>query len=251
MKFIGKLWNKLQPFPEFNALMSDIESLQKNQNKKISSLQQSFGSNFAEFAKSQSTEFKDPLLSIQLSANSQVASLRKMLTSTSSFPEDIRQISSYHDRISKSRKELEASLRKFEEKNKELKHLMESLDQRKQQNQITITERAKIQAKYEECALMKQKHLTEYNSIKMNVEKEEISYRTTIMQLIIASFEAYATANSRAFNEIAQSAKTMQNQVKELTIVHDKTIPEIEQRLKILESDEKLILEEKDPKSIV
>ena len=127
MKIIGKLWNKLQPFPEFNALMSDVESLQKYQNKKISSLQQSFGSNLSEFAKSQSPEFRDPLLDIQLSGNSQVASMRKMLTSTSSFPEDIRQISSYHDRISKSRKELEASLRKFEEKNKELKHLMEQM----------------------------------------------------------------------------------------------------------------------------
>ena len=248
MNFFGKLINKLQPFPEFSALMSDVDGMQKHENKKIASLQTAFGSNLSEFAKSQNSQYKQTLLDIQLSANSHVSSLRKLSTTTSSFSPDLKQISSFHDRISKSRKELETSMKNYEDRTKELRGLMNSLDQRKQQNQTTITERAKIQKRYDECTTSLQAEMDVYNSRKNEVNQLEIEYRKTVMQIIIAAYESFSAANYRAYNEISKSAKQIESKAAEFTNFDDESIPKLEQRLKHLENEELEMSKEEDPK---
>ena len=248
MNFLGKLFNKLQPFPEFSALMSDVDSMQKYENRKIASLQTAFGSNLSEFAKSQNSQYKQTILDMQLSANSQVASMRKLSTTTSSFSPDLKQISSFHDRISKSRKELETALKNYEDRTKELKSLMSSLDQRKQQNQTTITERAKIQKRYDECAASMQDEMDIYNSRKSEINQLEVEYRKTVMQIIIAAFESFSAANYRAYSEIAKTSKQIEAKANELAFFDDENIPKLEQRLKLLEKEEFEISKEEDPK---
>ncbi|EAX99500.1 hypothetical protein TVAG_139980 [Trichomonas vaginalis G3] len=244
---ISKLKSVIDSFPELTALTNEIDNIQKAENKRLAGLQQAFGSNLSEFAKSTGDEIKVPLLELQNSANMQVSLLRRLLTSTSSFPSDIKQISSFHDNIEKHRAALQASQTKLQQKEKEVQKMSEMLD-REQKKQLTLFERSNTQAKLDECSLKMQEYIDENQRLLVEVHQLEYEYRKTIMQIVITAYETFSTANYRAYSEFPNTSSKIEAFAKQITAQTDISCEDLQKQLNIYDHELDLIKNEEDPK---
>lgn len=237
MNYLGKLWNKFQTFPEFQALINNIDELQDIEAKVYSGLQKTYGDSFVEFAKQQDEHTCQVLLSIQEIAKSEVAVLRDLLVSTSSFPSDIRQINGYHDEIVRKKKELQQAESAYEASEKKAKQKLASAEKVRSSTQKAL-ERSNAQSAYDEACAEKERLLEIFETQKEEYANALSEYRKTIMQLIISAFESYCTAYMRAMKQLGEIGTQMAEKAEEFTVQDDQSIADLEARLQLLESEQ-------------
>lgn len=242
---ISKIMSVIDSFPELTALNNEIDKLMKQENNRLIDLQTAFGSNFSEFAKSTGPEIKNPLVELQPSLNNQVSLHLKLMMSTSSFPNDIKQISNLHTKIEKSRAELLDSQNKVRAKEDEIHKLTEILN-REQKNK-TLLQRSDVQLKLDDYA-NKLRELTEQNHrIEVEVQSLEYEYRQTIMQIIITAYETFSTANFRTYSDYPKLAEQIKQISQTIAAQTDPSCSELQKQLNILENEAENFKNEKDP----
>lgn len=237
MRFIGKFLNKLQSFPEYSNLSSAIENLQKQDGNILSGLQKAFGSSLNDFARIQSETFKNGLMSISESADKEIEVLRNLFSTTSSLPNDLRQLNTFHEDIMKKRKETADLQMKLDKYEKEVNSARRELENA-HNTSMSSTEKAKLQSEYEPNCQKRQETFEALEESKRLIEIHEANYRKTVMQIIVTVFEAYVNAFGRAMDEVAEAGQKMIEVSDQLDDTgDDPQITELEARLSLLETE--------------
>lgn len=240
MDFVGKFINSLSSFPKYNALSADIEELQRHDNKILNGIQDLIGPSFNDFAKTQATQLREGLFTLQDIARMEASSLRTLFSETSMFSNNIKQINIFHDSIVKQRKEINELQEKFDKYQKRAESF-----QNKNSKDKTFTFglnkllRGNKQMSYEECCAKKNKIYEILEEKKKENEKQEKEYQKTLIQIIITAFDTYVSAYAKCMKEIANYAQKMNPCID--TIYEnddDSSINELEARLKLLESED-------------
>lgn len=237
MRFVGKFLNKLQTFPEYSNVASDIEKLQKEDGNILNGLQQAFGSSLNEYARLQETVFKDSLISFSDAQRLETEVMRKLFSSTSSLPNDMRQLNSYHDDILKKRKEtsdLQANLDKYEKAVISSRNELE----RAQKTSMSSSIKSKIQSTYESNCQKRQAAFEALESQKKQNAEFEVNYRKMFLQIITAAFESYMNAYARSMTQLSNACQEMIEKSNQIDISeNDSSIQDLETRLQLLEAE--------------
>lgn len=237
MKFVGKFLNKLQTFPEYSNVASDIEKLQKEDGNIINGLQQAFGTSLNEFARLQDTVLKNSLISVSDAQRLETEVMRKLFSTTSSFPNDMRQLNTYHDDILKKRKEtseLQANFDKYEKASNTSRKELERAKNTSMNASIT----SKIQSSYESNCQKRQAAMEALEMQKKQNVEFEANYRKLFLQVITAAFESYMNAYARAMAELANVGQEMIEKSNQIDISEtDSSIQDLETRLQLLEAE--------------
>jgi len=232
----GKLWNKFQAFPEYNDLINTIEELQRQEQSILAGLTLAFGSNFADYARQYEGSFRAGLLSIQDACNSEVIILRKLFTSIASMPSDLKQLSTFHDEIVRTRKGLDQMKSNLAKADRLASETLKYLDDQRKSHS-SVSEKSKAQIQYEEAISNKQVLTEQFNRYKEDVDSQETQYKNTVMQTLIAAFESYSTAQYRAMVELSQCAQAIIEKTSTLEPPDDPSIQELETRLNLLKNE--------------
>lgn len=237
MKFVGRFLSKLQSFPEYSNVASEIEKLQKEDGNIINGLQQAFGTSLNEFARLQDSAFKNSLISVSDAQRLEIDVMRKLFSATSSLPNDMRQLNSYHDDILKKRKitsDLQAELDKYEKASNSSQKELERAKSSSMNAAIT----AKIQSTYESNCQKRQAAMEALEIQKKQNVDFEANYRKLFLQIITAAFESYMNAYARAMSELASVGQEMIEKSNQLDISEtDSSIQDLEARLQLLEAE--------------
>jgi hypothetical protein len=237
MRFVGKWFHKLQDFSEYKDLEQEISELQKYDAKVLGGLQQAFGQSMSDYARMHEGKFREVLLSLHDICRAEVGELRNLLSTTGSFPSDLKVVDDYHQGISKKRLELREIQETYDKSQNDVKQAMNTLE--KSRKIANTKEIAKNQTLYDQACAKKQSAYEVLEKKKEEVEKSELEYRQTVMQVVIAAFEAYATANMKSYGEIEKMGESMQRYAESIEDVpDDPTIGELEARLRLLETED-------------
>lgn len=235
MNLVGKLWNRFQAFPEYKGLISNIDALQNQKGNILTALQKAFGTALSDYSNQQSQQLRDDLLKIQEVCRNEITVLRSLLSSTTSFPTDMKQINDFHEDIVKKRKDLKMLQDNYDLAEKEVKDSLAEVEKARQSSNPVIKSRA--QEKYDASCVSKQRAFEELEAKRTEVAGYEKEYRKTIMQIIINAFEGYATANIKAMADFGKIGADMKEAADAIQPFIDPSIHELELRLQMLEEE--------------
>ncbi|OHT00489.1 hypothetical protein TRFO_32804 [Tritrichomonas foetus] len=237
MKFVGRFLNKLQSFPEYKNVISDVEEMQTQDGNILNGIQQAFGPSLNEFARLQDLTFRESLISLSEVSRLEVEAMRNLLASTSSFPNDIRQLNNFHEDIQKKRKDLSELQATFDKYEKAVNSSLLELE-KAQRTSMSSSFKAKAQETYDLNCKKKQEAFEALDSLKRANEQVETEYRRTFLQIIVTAFESYMHAYARSMQELVGIGEKIVEKASQLDDAGvDPSITELEARLHLLETE--------------
>jgi hypothetical protein len=238
MRFVGKLFHKLQSFTEFKDLELEINELQKLDSRILGGLQQAFGQAMNEYARTQDTRLREALSALQEICRTQLLELRHLISLTTGFPTELTVLNGLHDEMSRKRAELREKQELYDKYTRESSQALANLEKARTAAKSGI-EISKSRSSYDSLCALKQAAYEALENKKKEVDEFESSYHQSLIKVVTTALETFATANMNSMIELGRCGDAMKEVVDRLddSGSSDPAIAELQARRILLEKE--------------